>query len=286
MRPTWGSDSGRYQGGSWLPFNWYSIPVTRFLLFATVGVFLAYFFLGQDQSIIAQWVPFIVRGRGDLDWVVQFWRWFTYPFLELPSFWILFTLYALYWVGGTLERSWGSVNFAVLFAVFSAVGALAVGIGSVLLDRPLLFPLMGLSIPLISLITAWAALDPELDVSFWGLPVKAKFLAAVFVGLMYFQFGLAYRDPVLALFMLASPAFAFFYVRKLPRLSLGRGRPRDRWAPDLREERRPQRPAREEPRERVSGGLNPLRRRQEQAEIERLRKLLGEDDDDRPVRRN
>ena len=31
MRPNWGGER-RYEGGRWLPFNWYAIPVTRTLL--------------------------------------------------------------------------------------------------------------------------------------------------------------------------------------------------------------------------------------------------------------
>jgi len=299
MRPTWGNDR-RYEGGSWLPFNWYSIPVTRFLLFATVGTFLLYFFTGQSSGAVGQWIPFISRPPL---WYTRPWTWLTYPFLELPSFWILLTLYVLYAFGGMLERSWGSLNFAVLFAVFTVIGALAFVPAFYVLGRPVI--LVGLAVPLTAMVTAWAALDPELETCFWGVPVKAKFIAAAWVALSYFQFGVSYNDPVLALFILAAPVAAFFYVRKLPRLNLGQGRsaPRrygDRWAPDLEDrprgglrgllrddsdrEERPRRKGGEE-RER-SGGFNPLKRRQEQAEMERLRKLLGEDDDGRPATRH
>jgi membrane associated rhomboid family serine protease len=280
MRPSWGGQR-RYEGGSWLPFNWYSIPVTRALLFTTVGVFLLFFLTGQHRSIVWALVPF----RSE-SWYLQPWTWFTYPFMETPSLWILLTLYILYAMGGMLERSWGSANYAVLFFAFTVIGALAFLIPLYLLGKPVV--LTGLYIPLTALITAWAALDPELEVSFWGLPVKAKFLAAMWVALNYFYFGMQYGDPILALFVLAAPAAAFFYVRKLPRLNLGTPTLR-RDTGYLREEPRDRDYGRREPRERIereqTRSRNPFRRRQEQAEIERLKKLLGEDDDHPRVER-
>jgi membrane associated rhomboid family serine protease len=283
MRKNWGSD--HYEGGAWLPFNWYSIPVTKGLLFATVGTFLAFFFLGQGGGPVATAVAF-----ESSHWLTRPWTWFLYPFLETPSIWILLTLYVLYSWGGMLERSWGSLNFAVLFFAFTAISALAFVIPLYLMGQPVL--LIGLSMPLMCLLTAWAALDPELEVGFWGVPVKAKFLAAMWVGLNFFMFGQSHGNPWLAFFTLVGPAAAFFYVRKLPRLNLGGlpGMPRipragraSRPQPLLRED--PPRGSREtrEPRERVPGSPNPLRRRQEQQEIERLRRLLGEDDDGRPT---
>lgn len=284
MRPNW-NNSGRYEGGSWLPFNWYSIPATRTLLFATVGVFLLYFFTGQGGGFIGEYVPFVTRGQG-LDWLARPWTLLTYPFLELPSLWILLTLYVLYSFGGMLERAWGSLNFVVLFFAAALIGGLSMALGSALLQRGV--ALLGLTIPLMAMVTAWAALDPEMETCFWGVPVKAKFVAAAWVALTYFQFGLSYGSPALAFFTLAAPAAAFLYVRKMPRLNLsmpGQRRP-DRWAPDLRESPAPhRRPERGEERERI-GGVNPLRKRQEQVEIDRLRRLLGEDDDGRPVSRN
>lgn len=276
MRSNWGNNERRYQGGNWLPFNWNSIPVTRALLFATVGIFLLFFFTGQALGPVGKWIPF-----ASPLWYLQPWTWFTYPFLEMPSFWILLTLYVLYSMGGMLERSWGSLNFAVLFFAFTAIGALAFVIPYYLLGKMVV--LAGLTIPLTALVSAWAALDPELEVGFWGVPVKAKFLAAAWVGLNYFSFGINHNDPVLALFTLAAPAAAWFYVRKMRRLNLSSpfGR-RGLAGPDLRESR-PRRGRSEAP-ERVPG-FNPLRRRQEQEEIERLRRLLGDDDDDRPARR-
>jgi len=272
MRSTWGS-GGSYQGGSWLPFSWFNIPVTRALIIATVVTFLAYFFSGQSGGVVFRTLAYVTVGPGDGAWYTRPWTWFTHPFVEDHPLWMLFRLYWLYVVGGILERSWGSRNFAVLFFAFSWIAAWAFLPAYYLLGKNA--SLGGLFLLTSILTVAWAAMDPEMEMSFWGIPLKLKALALLDVLLVYFYFGMEYRDPVLALFTLAGPAAAWFYVRKLPRLSLGFRAPARRAAPLLREE-----PAQ---RERVSG-VNPLRKIQEQREIERLRKLLGEDDD-RPTTR-
>lgn len=276
MRSNW--DDGRKRrvrsGSPWLPFDWSSIPVTRGILVAALTTFLAFFFTGQEGGPVYQYVPFVTH-----EWY-KVWTWVTYAFLERPTFFTIFTVLILYQIGGSLERSWGSRNYLVLFLVFNALSALAFVPGALLLGKPV--PLEGFTLPLITLVAAWAALDPEMDVSYWGLPVKAKTVAAIFALLIYFQLGMGLRDPLLAAFCFAGPAAAILYIRKMPRLnlaapsfSLPRRQRRERLPRLLREEFEDDLPERE----RVPGSShNPLRRRQEQLEIERLKKLLGEDD--------
>lgn len=286
MRSNWG-DNGRYTGGRWLPFSWHAIPVTRAVFFGTLATFLLYFLTGLDRSPVWEWIPFRTDG---MLWLTRPWTWLTYALLERPTLWVLITFYMLYSWGGMLERSWGSRNYAVLLAAFTAVGALAAVPMYYLLGKPIF--IAGLSLPLTALVTAWAALDPDLEVQFWGVPVKARLVAAIVVVLNYLGVGMTYRDPVLALFALAPAAAAWLYVRKMPRLAMG-FRPSHQTSyrePLLRDEprerdrdRRPSRSGGE--REQVNRGFNPMRKRQEQLEIDRLRKLLG-DDDDRPIRRN
>jgi len=271
MRDRWGNDRERhYRGGRWLPFDWSAIPVTRAVFFTTIAVFLLYFFTGQGAGLIGRWVPFYASA-----WYFRPWTWFTYPFLEFPSLFVLLTLWVLYSLGGMLERSWGSLNYAVVFFALTAISALAFVPAFYLFGMAV--PLQGLGLPLTALITAWASLDPEMEVSYWGVPVKTKLIAAIVVAFQYFSFGLSGMGPLAALFSLAGPAAAYLYVRKMPRLNLDPGslRPGGRRAPS-----RPRPLLREEsPEERErAGGFNPFRRRQEREEMERLRRLLGDDD--------
>lgn len=249
---------GSSGGGSWLPFRLDSVPVVRGILVAVVASFLVFFFA---RSAVL-WMPF----RADA-WTRP-WTWFTYAVLETDPIGVLFQGFWLYVVGGMLERAWGSRNFLAIFLAFTAIAALAFVPAYYLLGTPV--QLAGLVLPLSALTVAWAALDPELEVLLWGvLPLKAKLIALLDVLLVYFFFGFAY-GPVAALFTLAGPAAAFYYVRKMPRLDLS-------WSvPSVR--RRARRPARETPpRERLPGGIP--RSRREQEELARLRKLLGEDDE-------
>lgn len=264
MRSVWG-DRG---GGGWLPFHMGSVPVVRVLLVASAVVFLLYF-LPATRGL-ALLLGFSVFGPSGRDWLVQPWAMLTYPLLVKDPISLLIQGLWLYMVGGSLERSWGARPFAALFFIFTALAAVAFVPAGYLFRADV--GLAGLTLPLSALTVAWAALDPELEIYFWGvLPLKLKMLALVDVLLTYFYFGFTY-GPLVAVFTLAGPAAAWYYVRKLPRLTFAgpARRPRTRFRELLRDE--------PPPRERVPRP-NPLRRRQEQAEQERLRKLLGEDDD-------
>lgn len=275
MRSTWGGST--FEGGGsrqWLPFSLSGLPVVKTVLLAWTIVFLLYFLARTSVT----WMAF----SAGPDWYLRPWSLITYPLLMTGLLALLLEGFWFFVVGGNLERSWGSVNFAVLLLVFSLLASAAFVPAYYLLGSGVL--LAGPELMLAALTVAWAALDPEMEVRLYGcIPVKAKLIALLSVLFAYFNIGFAY-GPLMGFFALVSPAAAFYYVRKMPRLSVGFRAPRrgDRWAPDLG----PGRPsrARPEPRERVNKGFNPLRRRQEQAEIERLKKLLGDDDDDRPVR--
>ena len=245
----------------------------RGFLIAALTLFLLYFFVFPFREPIGEWLAFRARGYSGFDWALRPWTWVTYPFLLLSPLALLFGGYWLYIVGGVLERSWGSVNFLVIFAALSVVAALGFMPAAYIFQLEV--GLAGMWLPLTALLVAWATMDPEQPISFWFIPMKLKTLAVLDVLLVYFFYGFSFGPvgPVAALFALVAPAAAWYYVRKMPRLDIG-----FRAARPSRPN--PRRLLREEPpsRERASG-FNPLRRRQEQEEIARLRKLLGDDDD-------
>jgi membrane associated rhomboid family serine protease len=266
-------------GGGLMPFAFRYVPVVRNVLIATAAVFLLYFFAYPLRGPIVEWLGFRA-GDGSLDWLLKPWTWLTYPLLTLSPISLIFGGYFFYMIGGVLERSWGSRNFAVLAAAFTVICSLAMVPAAYLFHVPV--SLIGSMLPVASLFIAWAAMDPDQELRIYGvLPVRIKWLAIADVLIIYFTFGFSYGavGPIVGLFALAGPAAAWYYVRKMPRLNIGFRAPSPRREPLLRDEPR----GRE--RENVNRGFNPLRKRQEQQEIERLRKLLG-DDDDRPVRRH
>jgi membrane associated rhomboid family serine protease len=278
IRSSWGSGGGG-GGVSFTPFSLRSIPVTRALLIAAVASFLINFL---SRGLLGAWLAFAASPP---DWYARPWTWLTYPFAIGDPMTALFQCYWLYIVGGSLERSWGWRNYLFLFFIFTLIGSL------LLVPVAYLFGAQAfaatLLIPNSALTVAWAALDPDMEINMYGvIPLRIKYLALIDVVFVCFNYGFQFQHqtnlfPVAALFALAAPAAAWVYVRKLPRLNIGYRAPRassggraSRIEPLLRED-----PA---SRERVSG-FDPLRKRREQQEIERLRRLLGEDDEP-PVR--
>jgi membrane associated rhomboid family serine protease len=282
VRSTWGSGGGGGGGVSFTPFSLRSIPVTRALLIAVVACFLLDFF---SRGVVVAWLAF---GAFPPVWYARPWTWLTYPFAISDPMTALFQCYWLYIVGGSLERSWGWRNYLFLFFAFTLIGAL------LLVPVAYLFGATAVAATLLltnsALTVAWAALDPDMEISLYGIiPLRIKYLALIDVVFVYFSYGFQFQRqtnlfPVAALLALAAPAAAWIYVRKLPRLNIGYRVPGRGRRPGPGRASRIEPLLREDPasRERVSG-FDPLRKRREQQEIERLRRLLGEDDEP-PVR--
>lgn len=267
MRSNWGSGAR----SMFTPYSLGSIPVVRGILIACAAVMVMAFLTSQGGG---NWLALL--GFAPSAWLRQPWSLLTYPFLVTSLLTLVFQGFWLYIVGGTLERSWGSRNFAALFFIWTAICGVVLLPVYYLSGGNLDVPLSSLVLPNTCLTVAWAALDPDMELLLYGLiPVRAKWLALIDVGYVFFTWGYSYGIPM-SLMALAGPAAAYYYVRKMPRLNLGfrtprsASRPRGR-APLLREEDGPGR-------ERVTR-VNPFAKKNEQQEIERLKRLLGEDDD-------
>jgi len=181
------------------------IPVTKLLIISNAVTFLA----------IA-----LFRGGGALydlsfgsGWVIRKpWTAFTYPLIgHCPSpISLLFAGYWLWVAGGSLERSWGSQTFSIYFFGMSAVSALGLLLGSLLLGVPT--GAVGLWLPLAGVTMALAALNPEEQILFFFLiPLKLKYLAFIDVAAVLIGYGQI--SPVLGVFALAGCAFSYWYVR-------------------------------------------------------------------------
>jgi membrane associated rhomboid family serine protease len=286
MRNTWGGVTFGGTGG-WLPFSFHGTPAVRGLLIASAALFLAFFFGGQSSGPVAQWLPF-VADPASLRWLTRPWTWVAHPLVQTGFVGLLLQGFWLYVVGGTLERSWGWRRFLPYFFTLAVISCLAFVPAAYLSGAAI--PLAGLTLVNSALTVTWAALDPEQELLIYAvLPVKLKLIALVDVLFVYFTYG-QMLGPALALVTFVGPIAAWFYIRRRVSFSFGspfgrRSAPRREpllREPLLREEPAPRR-GDPPPRERVT--RNPLRRKQEQEEIERLRKLLGEDDEGSPRRR-
>jgi membrane associated rhomboid family serine protease len=102
-------------------------PFTRgvkWLLIATVAVSIMVPLsgaLGQQLAMLLAFTPAALR-RGYL------WQPFTYTFLNLEPFSLIFAGLGLWMMGGSLESMWGTRRFVTFYFASSALAALATGI--------------------------------------------------------------------------------------------------------------------------------------------------------------
>ena len=130
------------------------MPVTKSLIVINLLAFLLIelFHLNQLLSYLGFFSDGALR--------LNIWTAVTYPLLGCGGILCLFfTVYWLWIAGGSLERSWGSVNFAVFFFVTSAIAAAALAAGAYLTGEPVM--LYGLLVPLAAVTVAFGMLNPE-----------------------------------------------------------------------------------------------------------------------------
>lgn len=184
------------------------IPVTLVLLSINILTFLAVFF----SPAIAG--PFVMTQMmfSSENLLRAPWTIFTFPLVAGPfSFWLIFNWIFFWLSGGSLERSWGSQRYIVFFFAVTAISALSLFVGGLLLHTAIP-PLYDLFLPLIGLIVAFCMLNPEQTIVLYFFPVKAKYVAVIVTLWTYFTYG-QMLGPVLGLFALAGVLAAFLYVR-------------------------------------------------------------------------
>ncbi len=124
----------------------------------------------------------------------EVWRLIT--FVVVPRFdmilWVLLELYFYYWIGSSLENTWGTTKFT-LFYVIGIIGAIIAAIITGYGTNRFLN---------LSMFLALAALDPNREILLWMvIPVKMKILALidiVFIALMFFSGGWSVKASIIA----------------------------------------------------------------------------------------
>ncbi len=180
-------------------------PFTMFLLLATVSCFVISLSYSGAAFLVSSFAFAAPRS------LMQPWRMFTYPVLTLfpDILGLLFNGLGLWWFGGSLERGWGTRGYAAFWMALSAVTALSLSLGASIAGFALG---VGAFLPISALFVAWAMLNPELTIHFWGIiPVKAKWMALGIV--LYIFFSYASGHPLLGFFALGGCAFAFWWSR-------------------------------------------------------------------------
>jgi membrane associated rhomboid family serine protease len=183
-------------------------PVTAALLAANALTFLIDFVTQRHISSVLHLDPTALLARP--------WTLVTYPLTTpMSPLWLAVLGYVFWWVGSSLERAWGSLEFGVILFALTVVGAVAHTVGTVVTGLPV--PLAGLSVPLASVFIAWCMVNPEATVLFmFVVPLQARILGYLDLALLYFTTG-----PILGLFALVAPLVAWWYAvrgRRLRRL--------------------------------------------------------------------
>ena len=138
----------------------------------------------------------------------QVWRLITFIFIPpTPSLlWIAFTLYFYYWIGSSLEKTWGTFMFTAFYALSLAGTVLAALVFGGSYD--------GFYVNL-SMFLAFAYLYPEVEVMiFFFIPVKIKYLAWLDTAFLIFSFAVG--DIATKLSIIASlTGFLVFFGRDI-----------------------------------------------------------------------
>ncbi len=142
----------------------------------------------------------------------QIWRIFTFIFVpstaSSPIF-LAIALYFYYYIGQTLERSWGSFKFNVYY-LLGVVGAIIASILYYIIFPQGLYFITTEQLHL-SLFLAFATLYPNMQIMlFFVIPIKIKYLAYFSVAMLAFQFVMSGWATKFAIIMSLINFFIFF----------------------------------------------------------------------------
>lgn len=137
------------------------------------------------------------------------WTILTYPLVD-DIISVLFAAIWLWFVGGSLERSWGSRRFGLFLIALVAVTGIIMALTGQILKIPVL--IFGFWLPLVGMTWAWGVLYPDQELLFWGLfPIKGMWLAwihAILIFATYAHFhlllGLASVSGILLVYLFRS----------------------------------------------------------------------------------
>jgi hypothetical protein len=103
-----------------------------------------------------------------------------------PFFSFLFNVGLTYWFCSSLERSWGTKNFALFFAAVTAVTALSLSLGAFLLHREFFAENL---LPVAACALAWGLVNGDEAVTLFFIPMRGIHMALVAVGYVMFQYA-------------------------------------------------------------------------------------------------
>lgn len=188
-------------------------PVTMTLIAANVATFLVGFFT-FNQAWPGPGGPFWWLVFTGQIWPTFFWTALTWPLVApIELIGLLFGCLWAYWMGTSLERSWGTRPFLLFLAATSALTALTLWLGGRLLGAPVIA--QGIWLAIAAPTVAWCVLNArEVIRLYMVIPVPAPLLAWLTVAFTWFQVSISGGHPLLGLFALSGCAAAFWYARQ------------------------------------------------------------------------
>jgi membrane associated rhomboid family serine protease len=161
------------------------IPVTKSIMALTGVTFLLYW--GLQLLGLGTYAGFLVLTPGNV--IHLPWTLVTYPLLTPDPLGLLFGLIWLWFVGGNLERSWGSwLYLGFILSVTIVTGIVMSLVGWIFLGGML--AISDLWLPLVAVTWAWAWIYPEREMLFWGIiPIKAIWLAWINAAIIFFYYA-------------------------------------------------------------------------------------------------
>ena len=156
-------------------------------------------------------LPFFTEG-----WWLRPWTLLTWPLQgEGDPIGLLFSVGWIYLFVGSMERAWGTPLYARFFAATTALAALTLWLGSLILQTG-----AALGSPWAAVgptVVAWALVNRQASISFFFIPLPAWAVAALGAVMAWFYAG----GGVIGLFALSGCFAAYWYVTQGRNLRFG-----------------------------------------------------------------
>ncbi len=244
-------------------------PFSNGLIAASIAFFLGYYLFRPLFDWIDAPLP--------LAWL-QPWRLFTAPLVPSGILGLLFTSFAIYQVGGSLERGWGTKTLAIFYILSCLVTALSFQLAASLFGSGV--GAVPGSLALAAALVAFCTINPDETFNIYGIiPIKTRYIAALVCLIIFFSFG--WNNPIIGLLSLGSCGFAVWWVKQDFAYRIGQGNfpvtlkvPNIPKRPNLRIVPPSSKPKDDQFK---PGDLNPARWWKKRSERKKFEKLMGDD---------
>jgi membrane associated rhomboid family serine protease len=155
-------------------------PMVKKLLIINIAVFVAGVFVPPLRMWLIEWFSVLPESFSQ---GVQVWRWISYQFLHGGVWHVFLNMLALYFLGPTVERYWGSRRFLIFYLSCGVAGAAFYSL-LVAVDFLSVGPMVGASGSILGLLAACAILFPHFKVFIIPFPFPVP-IRIVAVGLTF-----------------------------------------------------------------------------------------------------